>query len=165
MDLELRRVPCSREVMVMDVEIRESDCFELNRSEVAIKIIDGEAVAIDVLTGKYHGMAGTACGILSLIGLGVSPGQIADAVEARYPDARGRIRGDLLRFAAQLLEQRIILRGEEPGPTSVMDVTFDDATYTTPELETYDDMAELLALDPPMPTVLDTPWNGEVWSR
>ncbi len=149
----------------MNAVIRESDHFELNRSEVAIKIIDGEAVAIDVLTGKYHGMAGTACDILSLIGLGLSPGQIADAVEDRYPDAKGRIRGDVLRFAAQLLEQRIILRSDEPGTTSAMTATFDDATYTTPELETYDDMAELLALDPPMPTVLDTPWNGEVWSR
>jgi hypothetical protein len=149
----------------MQAEIQESDCFEFNRSEVAVKVIDGEAVAIDVISGKYHGTTGTACGIMHLMGLGVSLGQIADAVEARYPDAKGRIREDLRTFAGQLLEQRIVLRAREPGPTAGATVEFDDATYAAPRLETYDDMAELLALDPPMPTVLDTPWAGEMWSR
>jgi hypothetical protein len=150
--------------MALQDEILETDHFELNRSEVAVKIIDGEAVAIDVLTGKYHGMSGTACGILHLIGLGIDLAQIADALESRYPGEKGHIREDILRFAGQLLEQRLVLRGRGPVATLDAQPAFDGATYEVPVLETYDDMAELLALDPPMPTVLDTPWDGDAWS-
>ncbi len=154
----------AHEVIIVQVVIQESDRFEFNRSEVAVKVIDGEAVAIDVLTGKYHGATGAACGILQQVGHGVSPGEIADVLESRFPDAKDRIRGDLCKFAGQLLEQRIVVRAAGGAAMLGASPSFDDATYVPPELDTYDDMAELLALDPPMPTVLDSPWHEELWS-
>jgi hypothetical protein len=48
-------------------ELLNSDRFTLNRSEVAMQIIDGEAVATDVITGRYHGMDGVACGVVNLM--------------------------------------------------------------------------------------------------
>jgi hypothetical protein len=160
-----RVVSSFHEVITVPGEIRESDRFEFNRSEVAVKMIDGEAVAIDVLTGTYHGMTGTACRILRLMELGLSLGQIADTVEARHPEARGQVRGDLLKFASQLLEHRIVRQTTGPDQASDTTPAFDDATYAAPELETYDDMAELLAIDLPIPIVLDTACDGDQWTR
>jgi hypothetical protein len=153
-------------VYAMEAEISESSCFAQNSSEVAVKIIDGEAVAINVLSGKYHGMSGTACHVMSLISDGYNLGQVLDAVQTSHPDSRDRLRSDLFIFINQLLEQRLLIpRASASAPGPIGTPAWDDSTYTPPHLETYDDMAELLALDPPMPTVLDTPWSESQKSR
>jgi hypothetical protein len=146
---------------VMGDQISESSRFSQNRSEVAIKVIDGEGVAIDVLTGKYHGMSGTACHIMGLISDGYTLGQILDSVQTRHPGSREMFRNDLFTFITQLLAQRLLIprsAGSSAPPTGTP--AWNELDYAAPHLETYDDMAELLALDPPMPTVLDTPWSG-----
>ena len=129
-----------------------------------MQIIDGEAVAIDVVTGKYHGMGAVACGVVNLLSLGAELGQVQAALEARFPEARERIASDLRGFAGQLLEHRIIVPAEAASAVAELPAPFEGLAYVQPELETYEDMAELMALDPPMPTVLDSPWNGEAWT-
>jgi hypothetical protein len=145
----------------MEEQINEASCFAQNSSEVAVKVIDGEGVAINVLTGKYHGMSGTACHIMNLISAGYNLGQILDSIQTRHPGSRELLRKDLFNFIAQLVEERLLLpRATESFTAPTGTPAWDQSNYTAPHLETYDDMAELLALDPPMPTVLDTPWSG-----
>jgi Coenzyme PQQ synthesis protein D (PqqD) len=145
----------------MGKQISESSCYAQNSSEVAVKIIDGEAVAINVLTGTYHGMSGTACRIMNLISDGYNLGQVLDAIQKRHSNSREQLRNDLFAFTEQLLEQRLLIpRVSDSSTAKIGTPSWDESDYTPPQLETYDDMAELLALDPPMPTVLDTPWSG-----
>lgn len=145
---------------VMARELLDSSRFTLNRSEIAMQIIDGEAVVIDVITGNYHGMGGVACGVVNLMALGIDLGAIRGLLESRYPEAADRIASDLQTFVNQLLDQRIMLQDPLASVSLPVPEVFDHLTYTAPVLETYEDMAELMALDPPMPTVLDSPWNG-----
>lgn len=142
----------------------DADRFALNRSEVAMQIIDGEAVAIDVVTGKYHGLGAVACGVVNLLSLGADLGQVRAVLEARYPEALDRIAADLRGLVHQLLDHRILVPAGSAPPIAELPAVFEGLAYVPPELETYEDMAELMALDPPMPTVLDSPWNGEGWA-
>jgi hypothetical protein len=149
------------QVCTMDEEINETSCFAQNSSEVAVKVIDGEGVAINVLTGKYHGMSGTACHIMNLISAGYNLGQILDSIQTRHPSSREVLRNELFDFITQLLEERLLISRAAESATAPTGIpAWDESNYIAPHLETYDDMAELLALDPPMPTVLDTPWSG-----
>ncbi len=149
----------------MASEFRDTDRFDLNRSEVAVQVIEGEAVAIDVLTGKYHGMTGIACAIVHLLALGVDLGVVRDALQRQYPEAHDRIEAELHGFVERLVAERVVVRADHLTAPAELPAVFADLPYGTPVLETYDDMAELLALDPPMPTVLDTPWSSDAWGH
>lgn len=141
-----------------------SQHWSLNEAEVAAKVIDGEAILLHLNTGLYYSLAGTACHIWEMLAAGLSADQVSARLRAGHPDAAAQAEGDVARLVEQLEQERLIVPAEGPGagPTEVLDVTAVFASpYTTPTLDRYSDMADLLALDPPMPGLLDGPWTED----
>jgi hypothetical protein len=63
---------------------------------------------------------------------------------------------------AQLVEEKLIVVSERESPARVNEEIPSPTAlpYTTPELKTYRDMGDLLALDPPLPGMREIPWHA-----
>jgi hypothetical protein len=133
-----------------------ADRYAPDENEVTAKVLDGEAIIINLLTGVYYSMDGAGALLWQGIEQSASLGQIVDALAARTPADRTRIEGDILTLVEQLLAEKMLKPGLPSAAPLLLEVSSLPATWTTPELVVYRDMAEVLALDPPTPGVFDS---------
>ena len=133
-----------------------------NALEVAAKVMDGEAILINLSNGMYYSMDGVGGVVWSLVEQGRSVGEIVAAVAAHYEVGEGEVRRDVARLAEELLEERLVLLNADAAPASQPGtaVAGERAAYAPPVLNACRDMGDLLALDPPMPGLEDIPWKG-----
>ena len=65
------------------------------------------------------------------------------------------VRADIERLGDELLEGNIVALDTEPPVALDVQAPSSKQAYEAPRLNSYDDMSDLLALDPPMPGVED----------
>jgi hypothetical protein len=132
-----------------------------NDSEVAAKVLDGEAIIIRLSDGLYFSMSGSGALVWELIERRRTIGEIVAGVVARYGATEGDVRADLTGLAAELLRERLVVTTDEPLAVVAEDLPDggDRRPYERPELHGYQDMADLLALDPPAPGMANVVWR------
>lgn len=133
-----------------------------NTNEVAAKILEGEAILINLTTGVYYSMADTGGRIWSLLEEGHTLGDVASTLEAEYDVDRETCERDVQHLVRQMLEENLVLPADgdgADGSTGTPAVEADGRAYSTPELMIYRDMGDLLALDPPVPGLEAVPWD------
>ena len=132
-----------------------------NDSEVAAKVLDGEAIIIRLSDGLYFSMSGAGALVWELIQRGRTIDEIVTAVVACYDATEGDVRADLTHLAAELLRERLVVTTDAPLAVGAEDlpVSADRHLYERPELHSYQDMADLLALDPPAPGMANVVWR------
>ena len=130
--------------------------FTSNPDEITFTVIDGEAILINLNTGAYYSMVDTAVEVWELIQAGHSVSELTDLVSRRYGADVERVRADLESFITELSEQGIVVRGQLAAAQQLpVDDSAAEGPYAPPRLNVYSDMADLLALDPPSPGLLD----------
>ncbi|MHA1537102.1 MAG: PqqD family protein [Alphaproteobacteria bacterium] len=122
-----------------------------NTDEVAAKDVDGEAVLINLTNGMYYSMDLVGGFIWSLIEGGHDLPAIAQAVAERYGIAGDVAREDVETLAQQLLDEKLALPGEGEASADPIKAGSAPDKYVAPELNKFDDMVDLFALDPPLP--------------
>jgi Coenzyme PQQ synthesis protein D (PqqD) len=142
-----------------------------NEAEVAAKVIDGEAILINLSNGMYYSMDQVGGLIWTMISEGHSLAAIASAVAESYDVSAAQAQADLERVAAELVHENLVVVASEDRQVggdqqplgddrSGYEVPLDGRlAYEAPRLNKYDDMAELLALDPPMPAMAELAWK------
>jgi hypothetical protein len=132
----------------------DSPSYSVRSHHVTHERLDDEVIAIDLECGVYFAMVGPAADIWSAVVAGADHGLTAALVAERYgldPAVAQRAVDD---FVGALLAEDLIV-AEAPGASA----TRDDGVpvlpdlpgpprWSTPELERYDDMADLVLLDP-----------------
>ena len=125
-----------------------------NDDEIAAEILDGEAIIINLATGSYYSMGGAGGMIWHGVEQHCCLEEIAARVAVAYEVSLERARVDVLDIAGRLLAEGIAkpsaaaaFRGEAPLPLPSR------LPYETPLLSAYADMRNLLALDPPIPSI------------
>jgi Coenzyme PQQ synthesis protein D (PqqD) len=138
-----------------------SERYHVNSEEVTSKIVDGEAIIINLSNGAYYSLAGSGALAWALLQRGSSAEEIAADLAARYDADSADVDTDVRRLLETLAEERLVVAGEPAGtpPALEADVAA-GGTYEAPQLEKYSDMSDLLALDPPMPGIRDIPWQA-----
>ena len=128
--------------------------FELN-PQVLHETIDGEVIVIDLATGTYYSLRGSAADVWQLLAQapGVTTPQIAEALVAHYEAGDGDVEADLSRFVGQLVDERLVNRVEAVGDAGVPVPVPErngqaPRAFEPPALEKYTDMQELVLLDP-----------------
>ena len=129
--------------------------------EVAAKVIEGEAILINLANGVYYSMDKVGGLIWEMIEGRHTLGEMVEAVTGRYQVNRDQAEADVQRLAEELLQENLVAICEDG---SLSHVNFDAAPqerspYDAPNLNIYRDMGDLLALDPPTPGLGDTPWK------
>jgi hypothetical protein len=132
-----------------------------NLKQLAAKVMDGEAIIINLTNGIYYSMDEVGGLVWELIVDGCSLEQIGAAISRGYDVSAGQALADLEPLAAKLLDEDLVsvvdsADAAQPSPRPEPAVRL---PYEAPTLHKYRDMADLLALDPPMPGQADIPWQ------
>jgi hypothetical protein len=137
------------------------DHLHPNKEEVAAKVIDGEAILINLSNGIYYSLDNVGGLIWELIEGGSSLEAIVGAVRARYDISRAQAQADVERLAAELLQENLVtVSSDGATPLEHRDQEQQSKlSYAAPILNIYRDMGDLLALDPPMPGLADMAWK------
>ena len=133
--------------------------LRINEEEIAAQIIDAEAVLINLGTGMYYTMDGTGCEVWAMIERRLTLAEMSHALAVRYAVAPAAVLNDLQRLAGELLEEGLVRLTPEAGDTGIGEplsaLSPAASPYAPPNLCRYTDMAEVLALDPPLPVLKD----------
>ncbi len=123
----------------------DSTRFELNNPPVVAELVDGEAIAIDLKSGRYYSLLGPAAAVWSRLLAGHSLAEILAGVpEVGSHDGLGE---SLRQFVDNLLVEGLIrpssnslprgsASGLQPWPAEAL------------RLERFTDMQDMLTLDP-----------------
>lgn len=134
-----------------------------NDAECAAKVLDGEAVIINLLNGTYYSLDKAGAVVWELAADGGTIAEIVGGLTARYEVDAPRARSDVERLVGELVTERLLVprdganRGAAAAESS--NGSAGRLPYDAPLLTTYRDMADLLALDPPMPRLEDIVWE------
>lgn len=124
-------------------------------ANVAARVVDGEAIMIHLETGRYYSAEGVGAILWQLLDSGVPLGDIAARLTDRFGPSAQQSREDVERFVGELLREELLVSDETGGIAAAAAPVpaFEGTAYATPTLHAYRDMADLLALDPPMPSL------------
>ena len=124
-----------------------------NEGQVAARVMDGEAIMINLSSGMYYSIDGVGGLIWEMIEGRHSLEEIAAAVVARHDVLRDQAQADVQRLVEELMEENLVQVSDDQAPSgaSQREASEERLNYEPPQLVTYRDMGDLLALDPPTP--------------
>jgi len=126
-----------------------------NSDDVAAKIVDGEAILINLSNGMYYSMDSVGAFVWSLIEAGRSQDSIAEVVAGQYGIAKETAIQDIAALIEELTKENLIVlvTGDSAAEYQEIDDISASEAYTAPQVTKFDDMAELFAFDPPLARV------------
>jgi hypothetical protein len=137
--------------------------LRLNAGKVVASLVDGAPVMINLSSGVYYSMDGTAGGFIwERIVASHSIEEIAAALAEQYEVSMDRAREDVTALAAKLLAEEVVAAEENGTAASgaIAAAPAERLPYAPPNLDIYRDIGHLCALDPPMPGLKDLQWKG-----
>jgi len=129
--------------------------------EIAAKVIDGEAIMINLANGVYYSMDKVGGLIWEMIERKESLEEMITALLARYDVSREQALADVEQLVDELLRENLVAtfeNGASPDAKREPEQQ-DNLTYESPKLNIYRDMGDLLALDPPTPGLGTMAWK------
>lgn len=109
--------------------------YSIDTNKVVSEIFNDEAVIVNLASGAYYSFKGSAITIWQLLGAGYSDEEII----GQFKDAES-----INKFIAFLTQENLI----STAGTVVKETLTFDQQFTLPEYKKYDDMKDLLLLDP-----------------
>ena len=123
-----------------------------NEQQVAAKVMDGEAILINLATGTYYSMPATGGFIWSLIERRMSLNGIVRNLAIIYDAEEQALEADVVSLCQALCDEGLLTISTEGNTDdTIVPHTVGRLAYTAPTLEKFTDMAEMFALDPPLP--------------
>jgi hypothetical protein len=125
--------------------------YQVNRPDVVMESFEGEVVLVQMKSGNYYSLQGSAPVIWDLLDCGASIESVGDYLMARHTGDAEEVRGSVLTLVEELVAESLIVPARNAPPASSSEVTGpveSDAPFVRPVLERYTDMQELLLLDP-----------------
>ena len=139
-----------------------ADRFQLNSGEIVAEVIGGEAVIINLASGIYYSLDGVGGLAWAMLVAGHSRRETADAIASRYGIDADQAEAELEPLLSDLTRESLLHPAAgAAAPTEVPEGALPPAgaDYTPPRLQRFEDMGDLLAVDPPMPQVAQSPWQ------
>lgn len=135
-------------------------CFQPAAERIAAKVIDGEAVIIDLLSGTYYSLSDSGGRVWELMESGCSVEQIAEELSREFGVSAARACDDVEALFRHLFDENLVVDATVRNAASDLPPRASGAQpYRPPVLQVFRDMQDLLALDPPMPGLRDIPWK------
>ena len=135
--------------------------LHLNDEEVAAKVLDGEAIMINLSNGNYYSMDKVGGFLWELVEEKRTLGYMVAALQSRYDVSAEQAQADVEQLAAELVRENLVKLSGDGAPLreNQLEASQQKLPYEPPTLNAYRDMADLLALDPPMPGFGEIAWK------
>lgn len=139
--------------------------YSPNRDEVVAKVLDGEAIMINLAKGIYYSLDGAGGRIWELLEGDRSAQEMAAEIACEFDVSAERAQADVERILRELETENVI----RPDPSNSQTCAGSASPsrpaakrpYREPKLTVYRDMADLLALEPPTPgAAQEDLWEG-----
>ncbi|WP_137929001.1 PqqD family peptide modification chaperone [Mesorhizobium comanense] len=121
--------------------MRHSNVYRVASKDIVFESFDGEAVVLDLSTGKYFGFSDTGSGVWQALSSGVGVQAIAEASAIAAADLEG--------FISRLLEFGLLAPADAPGQPLPGEIVSALAAAREPlSVDVHDDLADLIVVDP-----------------
>ncbi len=135
-------------------------CFRPREEEVASKVIDGEAIIINLANGIYYSMDKVGAHVWDLFQSGYTLEEVVASVTGQYNVSRDQAELNVQDLVRELVQENLVVTSENSAASPMPAAPLaEKLSYEPPKLNIYRDMGDLLALDPPVPGLGDTPWK------
>lgn len=127
------------------------EALRINQRAVVHELVDGEVVAVNLETGTYYSMQGTAAACWSALTRPVLERELVAWLAHRFSVPPAAAAADLERFVADLIGEGLVVRDPAAHAGDVaVDAALPSAgsSYEPPGFRKFEDMQELLLLDP-----------------
>lgn len=122
--------------------------LRINKPKVISEVFEDEVVAINLETGTYFGMAGTAKEVWKLIEAGLPVESMVAHLSQCYGVPTTQMSSDIEAFVESLVGRELVSRIEAVGPAPEIETHAIAGSWSLPVISIYDDMQDLLLLDP-----------------
>ncbi len=122
--------------------------FEVNDPHVVAEIVDGEVVVVDLRSGFYYSLVGTASFVWTALAAGKTLAETQHAVKAAYDQTEESLKDALAIFTGQLVHEGLLRPSSRDTASGVLPVPASRAVYHRPVVEKFTDMKEFLLVDP-----------------
>lgn len=113
--------------------------YKILDAQISHNRFDDEIIAVNLATGSYFSFHNTAAELWSLLESGPAT---ADSLSAAFADAPASASQEIEMFLARLRDEGLLIQSaEEPGRLTSA------RAYTTPVVEEFDELRELLLAD------------------
>lgn len=123
--------------------------YSIAHADIAHQRVEDEVIVVNLQTGAYFSIREVAADAWDLLVGGIDLDAAAELIAGRYAVTAQQVAADLEPFVASLLEDGLIAEANagSDGTVSLPPVAA-GVPYAVPTLDKYDDMEELLLLDP-----------------
>ena len=135
--------------------------FYIMEEEVCAKVMEGEAIIINLSNGIYYSLDGVGGTVWQMIELGYSIEEMIQTISVHHKISSEQVKLDLEKLVEEMIQENLIKVSNDQHPkkeTQILEIQ-QNGSYESPKLNIYRDMGDLLALDPPMPALAQTPWT------
>lgn len=126
--------------------------FRINQPAVIAEVIDDEAIIVNLDSGAYYSLRGSACKIWELLVQQMTAADVATLMAEHYAGAPDAIQKGVETLLVQLLDEELLVPAAAPAssapPPVAARTVSERPAFQPPVLEKFTDMADLLLLDP-----------------
>jgi hypothetical protein len=134
--------------------MRADSRLRVREPDVAAKVIDGEAVIINLASGMYYSLNGSGSAVWELIEKGCTLAEASEAVRSAFNVSAETAERDVSRLWENLLTENLVVLSDDTSskasPAGSISVNA-GTEYAAPALTKFEDMVDLFAADPPLP--------------
>jgi hypothetical protein len=129
------------------VTTNTESAYRVRHEDVSAERIDGDVIAVNLVTGAYFSLSGSAADVWSVSTSGAPSGSWLGALDTAYGCDISR--NDIDAVIASCLEHGLI-ESVDPDPTAVphLPADLDRSAWLTPVLEVFTDLQDLILVDP-----------------
>jgi hypothetical protein len=114
---------------------------------IAYDHFDDESIIVNIPKGNYYSVRSIAHGLFKQLTVGSNVELLSEYVNQRYENVPANLSEAINTFVEQLQREELLLETDEIQPQEEA-VPISKQPFSLPVLEIYDDMQELLLLDP-----------------
>jgi hypothetical protein len=131
--------------------------IRINPEGLVHDTIGGEAIVLNVKSGTYYNLVGTAAEVWGLLAIGGSVEELCSVLEGHY-GASSQLSEDVQKFVQTLQADMLVITAERDAGAALPDALESEAKdWVAPSLTAYEDLQDLLTIDP-IHDVDDTGW-------
>lgn len=136
-------------VVIESSSMEALQMYRINTPQIIFEVFEDEIIIVSFFDGSYFSVKSSAAAIWQAIHAGASTQNIIDQFAAAHPTDSGQVRESVAAFIAELAQLNLIVPADHAGDHSVaINLPATTAGFQEPVLETYNDMQDLLLLDP-----------------